>query len=84
MHIVLRDEPIQDKSYQDLLSSVNRSVFSTYVYIFNKVQHTNFTYLKYRLPNTRSNFYKVLRQLESLGLISITLGVNDNVPTTKI
>lgn len=84
MHIVLRDEPIQDESYQDLLSSVNRSVFSTYVYIFNKVQHTNFTYSKYRLPNTRSKFYKALRQLESLGLISITLGVSKNVPTTKI
>lgn len=84
MHIILRNEPIQDESYQDLLSSVSMSTFSTYIYIFNRVQHTNFPYSKDRLPNTRSKFYKALRQLESLGLITITLEDADHAIKTKI
>ena len=84
MHIILRNEPIQDESYQDLLSSVSMSTFSTYIYIFNRVQHTKFPYSKDRLPNTRSKFYKALRQLESLGLIAISMEDEDNAPTTNI
>lgn len=84
MHIILRNEPIQDKSYQDLLSNVSMSVFSTYIYIFNRVQHTEFPYSKDRLPNTGDKFYKALRKLESLGLIAISMEDEDNAPTTNI
>lgn len=83
MHIILRNEPIQDKSYQELLSNVSMSTFSTYIFIFNRVQHTNFTYSKDRLPNTGEKFYKALRKLESLGLIAIRIDENDNEPATN-
>lgn len=84
MHIILRNKPIQDKSYQELLSNVSMSTFSTYIYIFNRVQHTNFPYSKDGLPNTGEKLYKTLRKLESLGLIAIRLGDEDNATKTNI
>lgn len=84
MHIILRNEPIKNETYKELLSSVSMGTFSTYVYIFNKVQHVNFPYDKNKIPNRRDKFYKALQQLESVGLISITLEDADHAIKTKI
>jgi len=71
MHITLLRDPIINNDYKSLLSNVDIKVFSMYVYIFNRVLHTNVPYLDKELSN--DEMYKGLEQLESLGLISITM-----------
>lgn len=69
INVTLLRDPIMNGNYKPILSNLDSKSFSVYVYVFNKVQHTNIPYFDFNLSGIE--LYKSFERLESLGLIQL-------------